>query len=38
MKSKIAEILSRIMSEKHDANIKIEFKEKKDNDDKRKRD
>lgn len=29
MKSRIEEVLSRILSEKHDAKIKIEFKEKK---------
>lgn len=30
MKSRIEEVLSRILSEKHDANIKIRFKERED--------
>ena len=30
MKSRIEEVLSRILSEKHDANIKITFKERTD--------
>lgn len=30
MKSRIEEVLSRILSEKHDANIKIIFKERED--------
>lgn len=30
MKARIAEVLSRILSEKHDANIKITFKERED--------
>lgn len=29
MKSRIEEVLSRILSEKHDAKVKIKFKEKK---------
>jgi hypothetical protein len=30
MKSRIEEVLSRILSEKHDAKIKVRFEEKKD--------